>query len=107
MGGEGVPRPLLTMTPKGPINNIIIVFLAIFLIVKVKIIIIGPFGVMVIRGRGTPLYVRCRYAELQETSAMRQREEVTPGRPIGANNNLACEKSLRNTPGIPQESFIV
>ena len=53
---QGVPRPLMTMTPKGPIIIIIVVILADRSRKNgILIRIIGCFGVIVIRGPGAPL----------------------------------------------------
>ena len=54
---KGVQPPLMTMTPKGPIIIVLTLLLLLFAMITIKIIIIGPFGVIVIRGGWTPLSI--------------------------------------------------
>ena len=45
----------MTMTPKGPIIIGIILISPCSFLLLIEFLVSGPFGVMVIRGRGTPL----------------------------------------------------
>ena len=51
---QSIPASVYDNDPKGPDNNISIVLIVVLPIVDLRIIIIGPFGVMVIRGGGPP-----------------------------------------------------
>ncbi len=69
----------MTMTPKGPIIIIIVVIIANRTSSNGNLIIIGPWGVIVIRGGWTPLYSYY----ITETKDTPERSSTPPSLKVG------------------------